>query len=151
MGGAGGWNGGGNGETSGGAHSGGGGGGASDMRLNGTALGDRILVAGGGGGPAYNYGAGDDGGYGGGLTGGNGYSNFDPNHVACGRGGSQASGGAPGQYPGWPAGTWGVLGTGGTGAVTTSGGGGGGGGVVRLQRPVSPLLTRLGNTRAILT
>jgi hypothetical protein len=50
--------------------SGGGGGGASDVRINGTELTDRVLVAGGGGGGSECSGGGHVGGLGGGLSGG---------------------------------------------------------------------------------
>ncbi|MBL1179466.1 MAG: T9SS type A sorting domain-containing protein [Bacteroidetes bacterium] len=123
--GAGGFNGGGNGGA--GIAFGGGGGGASDIRFGGTSLNNRIIIAGGAGGAAANYTSGDDGGNGGGLIGANGESNNDPNYVATGKGGSQISGGAAGQYPGYNMGTPGVLGVGGDGASGTSGGGGGGG------------------------
>lgn len=75
YGGKGGWNGGGAGGR-GASYSGnytdeggGGGGGATDIRLNGTALANRIIVAGGGGGEAGD-GDGNSGGAGGGLNGG---------------------------------------------------------------------------------
>jgi hypothetical protein len=123
--GSGGYNGGGNGGA--GIAFGGGGGGASDIRFGGTSLNNRIVVAGGAGGAAANYTSGDDGGNGGDLVGANGESNNDPNYVATGKGGSQISGGAAGQYPGYNMGTPGVLGVGGDGASGTSGGGGGGG------------------------
>lgn len=64
----GGFNGGGNGESS-----GQGGGGASDIRLGGTALTDRIIVAGGGGGAGYWSSLHVVGGQGGGLVGTDGY------------------------------------------------------------------------------
>lgn len=66
----GGFNGGGNGDGS-----GIGGGGASDVRLNGTALTDRIIVAGGGGGAGYWSTLHVVGGIGGGTNGGDGYRN----------------------------------------------------------------------------
>lgn len=94
-----GWNGGGS------APSYGSGGGASDVRKDGTALTNRILVAGGGGGSSHT----GKGGYGGGLVGG----------ASTGTsGGTQTAGGTGTAYPG-------VLGTGGMG--TNHGGGGGGG------------------------
>ncbi|MBK8927301.1 MAG: T9SS type A sorting domain-containing protein [Crocinitomicaceae bacterium] len=126
TGGTGGYNGGGNGGTT-GTYSGGGGGGASDLRLNGTALTDRVLVAGGGGGSAYNYGCCDNGGNGGDLTGANCQSNSNPADVSTGKGGSQVAGGLAGQWSGYSAGTNGVLGIGGNGGAGTSGGGAGGG------------------------
>ena len=54
-GGLGGYNGGGQGGWRSDGYRGGGGGGASDIRLNGTALSDRILIAGGAGGAGDNY------------------------------------------------------------------------------------------------
>ncbi|MDA7804227.1 glycine-rich protein, partial [Crocinitomix sp.] len=120
---AGGWNGGGNGANN-GSYAGGAGGGATDIRIGGTALTDRVLVAGAGGGAAYNYGSGDNGGNGGGLVGANGSSGSGS---YFGYGGSQVAGGAGGAYPGWGAGGSGGLGTGGNGGTSTSGGGGGAG------------------------
>lgn len=64
----GGWNGGGNGETA-----GQGGGGASDIRIGGTTLNDRVIVAGGAGGAGYWSAEHVVGGLGGGLIGGPGY------------------------------------------------------------------------------
>jgi hypothetical protein len=64
----GGWNGGGNGETG-----GQGGGGASDIRIGGTTLNDRVIVAGGAGGGGFWMGEEVHGGLGGGLTAGPGY------------------------------------------------------------------------------
>lgn len=62
---AGGWNGGGNGESA-----GQGGGGASDIRIGGTTLNDRVIVAGAGGGAGYWSGEHVVGGFGGGLIAG---------------------------------------------------------------------------------
>ena len=114
---------------------GGGGGGASDVRVGGTDLGSRILVAGGGGGgswveyyqcygrycdPARYHGAGGDGGrVGGGGTGDNG--------GLAGGGASQSGGGVGGGYYWYLAGA-GMPGIGGNGAGDGSYGGGGGGG-----------------------
>ncbi|MDA8648369.1 T9SS type A sorting domain-containing protein [bacterium] len=83
----GGWNGGGNGETL-----GQGGGGASDIRIGGTTLTDRLIVAGGGGGGGFWSGEEVHGGLGGGLVGGNGYRT---SYVASpgGEGGTQAASG----------------------------------------------------------
>jgi len=68
----------------------GGGGGASDVRLGGVSLSDRILVAGGGGGATGNNSDGDCiGGEGGGLTGGS--AGCTGNGAASG--GTQSSGG----------------------------------------------------------
>jgi len=104
-----GWNGGGIGDSYLAQFYGGGGGGASDIRTSGSELANRIIVAGGGGG-----GSGYDqdtrvGGYGGGLTGGQGV-------VAGGTGGTQLAGGEDG----------GVLGIGGTATANAAGAGGGG-------------------------
>ncbi len=128
------------------------GGGASDIRIGGTALSNRVMVAGGGGGAAHNgvwtscqtAGPAGNGGAGGGLTGGNGTTGSSG---ACncagtggngGAGGTQTGGGASGTYNGvtclqtWAVGNAGVLGIGGSGSLTyhngTGGGGGGGGG-----------------------
>jgi hypothetical protein len=129
----GGWNGGGNGWDDVGYtyYGGSAGGGASDLRLNGKLLTDRIVVAGGAGG------AGNDGcvcsphhsigGNGGGLTGqdggnGNGCTDIE------GKGATQVAGGLP------PVGSWsgnalaGALGVGGAANTQVYGGGGGGGG-----------------------
>ena len=71
LGGSAGWNGGGAGGNGYGGYVGGaGGGGASDIRIGGIQLSDRIIVAGGGGGGLTWYSL--YGGYGGGLSGGNG-------------------------------------------------------------------------------
>ncbi len=100
---------------------GGGGGGATDLRIGGTSLAERRLVAGGGAGAGDNqYGRG--GGHGGGLEGTDGlaYDWWSPE--SYGRGGTQLSGGAGGtsNFDGQP----GVAGDGGDGV---QGGGGGGG------------------------
>jgi len=68
-----------------------GGGGASDLRIGGTALEARVLVAGGGGGGNDYYG-GTGTGVGGGLVGGDGTSMFGEEHIA--KGGTQEAGGA---------------------------------------------------------
>ena len=99
-----GWNGGG---AAGPGGSSGGGGGASDVRLGGTALINRVLVAGGGGGAGNGINAGA----GGGLT-GDGFVGTPAS------GGSQIAGGTGGNG-------WGALGQG--GSHTGDGGGGGGG------------------------
>ena len=129
---SGGWNGGGNGPEI-GCISGAPGGGATDIRIGGTALTDRVIVAGGGGGESNT---GDAGGDGGGLVGENGdggptsYSNL----MSYGAGGSQSEGGLGGYM--WygdgtatytiASGSTGTLGQGGTGVDCESGGGGGG-------------------------
>lgn len=84
---AGGFNGGGNGETA-----GKGGGGASDIRIGGTALTDRIVVAGAGGGGGFWSGLEVHGGLGGGLIGGNGWR-VDYASNPGGEGGTQSSSG----------------------------------------------------------
>jgi len=71
---------------------------ASDIRIGGTELTDRVIVAGGGGNQA-NSGA--SGGAGGGLTGGNGSSNGE-GYAGSGLGGTQTEGGAGGT--GWSGG-----------------------------------------------
>ena len=101
----------------------GGGGGASDIRIGGSALTDRVVVAGGGGAGAYN-GCTENGGAGGGLTGGSA-------SIGCGltipTGGSASAGGSPGSYSGYATASAGALGVGGAGAAGTGGAGGGGG------------------------
>jgi hypothetical protein len=101
----------------------GGGGGASDIRIGGVALSNRVVVAGGGGGGGYN-GCTENGGAGGGLIGASGT-------LGCGTtasgGGSQVAGGAGGFYSGYTAGSPGTLGLGGNGAAGNGGAGGGGG------------------------
>ena len=129
-GGAGGSNGGG---TGGGGDSAGGGGGATDIRLGGTALSNRILVAGGGGGKG-----GDPNGARGGMGGNTGSSastaqngGDDSRGPYGGKGGSQSAGGAGGSGNGYN-GSAGSLGKGGRGSNPNNssydGGGGGGGG-----------------------
>jgi len=116
-----GWNGGGHSNGS-----GDGGGGASDIRVSGIALSNRVIVAGGGGGNGwYSY----AGGAGGGLTGAAGGNTTNSNAAYGGGGGTQSAGGVgSGTYPGLS----GTLGNGGNGAKSTSspygysGGGGGG-------------------------
>ncbi len=126
AGGAGGFNGGGSGgPRADGGISGNGGGGASDIRVGGNGLGDRILVASGGGGSG-----GTAGGAGGGLTGENGVD--DPSGAAAGgTGGTQNSGGSGGLgggCSGVSTGASGTLGLGGAGGGDCNGPGGGGGG-----------------------
>lgn len=99
-----------------------GGGGASDIRSGGTALSNRIIVAGGGGGSGVNgattYGIGGDGG---GTSGADGNSTVAATRT--GKGGTQTAGGAGGA-------NFGAAGTLGNGAAGNSvqGNGGGGGG-----------------------
>jgi hypothetical protein len=110
----GGYNGGGNSIN----YPGGGGGGASDVRIGGTDLANRIIVAAGGGGGAHGY-NGITGGAGGGLNGQDGiqigsFASRDPGH-----GGTQTEGGY-GQSGS------GSLGQGASGSPNHAGGGGGG-------------------------
>jgi hypothetical protein len=145
----GGFNGGANGGTDNccaGQGGGGGGGGASDVRVGGTSLGDRILVAAGGGGEGGQGGGqrgqGGHGGKGGGLRGNNG-GEGKVEYAECngkgGHGGTQAAGGLGGAgsdcgYTGGGSGTNGSAGAGGAGGdggykgVGSDGGAGGGGG-----------------------
>lgn len=125
----GGWNGGGNSTINGsGWTSGSGGGGATDIRMGGDSLLDRVLVAGGGGGIAAN---GSNinvklvlGGEAGLESGENGSSSSDA--TGYGYGGTQSAGGAAGirSVPGQA----GTLGQGGDGGTAQRAGGGGGGG-----------------------
>ncbi len=106
------------------------GGGASDVREHGNGLGNRILIAGGGGGNE-----GERGGYGGGLIGGTGGGGNVGKSGHGGTGGTQSAGGAGGaggKYYG-VAGSPGTLGVGGIGGagnpsygIICCGGGGGG-------------------------
>lgn len=89
----GGWNGGGSGYASDVSEPGNGGGGATDVRLNGNAFNNRIIVAGGGGGGGED--AGDTYGNGGGLS-GVGYSGYDGSQTAPGAGGALGIGGDTG-------------------------------------------------------
>jgi hypothetical protein len=125
---AGGWNGGGLGAYGppwSGNYVGGGGGGASDVRLGGTALSDRIIVAGAGAGGSYYIDSkGGDGAY---STGGDG-TRSGSTEAACGRGGTQSAGGAGGTDTGnGLAAQSGSLGLGGDAGVGGCGGAGGGG------------------------
>lgn len=106
---------------------------ASDIRLGGTALANRIIVAGGGGGGTSGYRHGADGGAGGGTTGAN--TVYSPaNYGTPSMGGTQYAGGAGGinsVYGSAVAGS-GQFGLGGTPAVggnigTTAGQAGSGG------------------------
>ena len=133
---------------------GGSGGGASDVRRNGTALANRVIVAAGGGGAGHNgvwqgcqvAGPGGNGGNGGGSTGSAGTAGVGT-PCNCGGGGggggtgaTQSAGGVTGSYAGstaclrssWGPGSDGTLGQGGNGSQTSyhngSGGSGGGGG-----------------------
>lgn len=111
----GGWNGGGSGYNNGSDSAGGGG--ATDIRVDGTELKDRVIVAGGGGGNGCTN---DVGGVGGGTTGGDGSGS---SYLTPGKGGSQIEGGASGGGSANP----GTLGNGGnvTGGYGAGGGGGG--------------------------
>ncbi|MDG1361997.1 MAG: glycine rich domain-containing protein, partial [Akkermansiaceae bacterium] len=127
----GGWNGGGDGPNTGNSGVGFPGGGATDIRIGGTGLNNRVIVAGGGGGKrnGSTYG----GGHGGGLVGQNGGGGSNSGGPRYGAGGSQSSGGAGG-YAWYGDGTPtytivpssnGQLGQGGTGDTNSGGGGGG--------------------------
>ena len=117
---------------------GGSGGGATDIRIPGLPLDDRILVAGGGGGASEYYFKGDFrgyrlGGYGGGNEGGKYSGNSDDYHYQNGNGGNQTNGGKGGHYNSHLynpscSGTDGMKGTGGDGNATAYAGAGGGGG-----------------------
>ncbi|NTW32893.1 MAG: hypothetical protein HGB12_09745, partial [Bacteroidetes bacterium] len=122
SGGTGGWNGGGSGGYYGSGDAGGGGGGASDVRIGGTALTNRIIVAGASGGGGDGTSAGGAGRY---STGGNGTINGSYNATNCGAGGTQSAGGV-GATNG--PGSAGSLGLGGNGANVTNSKCGGGGG-----------------------
>jgi hypothetical protein len=102
-----------------------GGGGGTDIRIGGTAYGNRVLVAGGGGGGGWQCGTdGSRGGNGGGLTGEAGlYCSSTGNTSYTGRGGSQNAGGAAGSN--WCCPSAGALGDGGYGSFRGGGGGGG--------------------------
>ncbi|MCW3120834.1 MAG: C-terminal target protein [Flavipsychrobacter sp.] len=117
---SGGYNGGGN-----GSGFGGGGGGATDIRMGGTALANRIVIAGAGGGGGYNCSTGHQGGCAGGLSGSNGLSCAVYDTAQCGAGGTQITGGhtASGGFGA----TTGSLGLGGSSNSSGYNGGGGGG------------------------
>jgi hypothetical protein len=130
--GVGGWNGGGGGGSNGGAYQGVGaaGGGATDIRTGGTALSNRILVAGGAG--AYTSTLTDNGR--GGFADGEAGRNIGSTGALGGGGGTSLAGGAGGARPGYSGGDGGAgsLGSGGSGGnCATSwcmGGNAGGGG-----------------------
>lgn len=118
-----GFNGGGTGGGTGTTSDGGAGGGASDVRQGGTALADRVVVAGGGGGAGGN--GGQPGGNGGG---GDGSPGLDDN-TSGGDGATSSAGGAGSAGEGsGPSGASGTLGSGGAGGNILRGGAGGGGG-----------------------
>lgn len=132
AGGAGGYNGGGDGSYGVATYSGGGGGGASDVRLFPFAPGDRLVVAGGGGGAGLQCGGDlDRGGNGGANIGGT----TGEDGVGCGAttGGGGGTSGAFGGFGGicpscvGSPGSDGTITDGGAGGVTSAGGGGGGG------------------------
>jgi hypothetical protein len=119
------------------------GGGASDVRVGGVALANRVIVAGGGGGGGRDYvngscvpcGTGGNGGAGGALIGSDGvdpglYFGSYGNPGSRGKGGTGAAGGAGGVGTEGAAGNPGVLGIGGNGQPgnqsVASGAGGGG-------------------------
>ena len=126
---SGGFNGGGNGYNGSNSTSrGAGGGGATDIRISGNALTDRVIVAGGGAGAVRfdgyltNY-----PGVGGGTSGATGYTAWlSADGGTNGRGGTQSQGGAGGSNGGTA--TSGSLGAGGRGVITASYGSSGGGG-----------------------
>ena len=103
--------------------SGGAGGGASDIRLGGTGLGNRVVVAGGAGGSGWNDAA-VAGGHGGTTSGGNSGNNLSGNYAS---GGSQFVGGAPATYPTYVPASAGSFGNGGAPSIQGISGGGGGG------------------------
>lgn len=124
----GGWNGGGSGGS---GYTGSSGGGASDIRIGGTALTDRVLVAGGGGGMDYDGSNNTLGGDGGGLTGASGTVSGTTTAASPSTGGTQITGGGGGTCQGY-SGSSGILGIGGATVYYLSstyqhGGGGGGG------------------------
>ncbi len=134
AGGPGGFNGGGAGgfaDGSGDLASGGGGGGASDVRQDGTGLGDRVVVgAGGGGGGAVE--SADDGPIVPGTGGAGGVTGADGGNDHGGEGGQVTAGGlgGAGDYLDGGGGASGEGGEGGGGeAINSRGGGGGGGGL----------------------
>ena len=101
------------------------GGGASDIRIGGTSLTDRVIIAGGGGGAGNNCSnTAERGGKGGGLTGETGWQCGTQTGTEPGLGGTQSAGGAGGTSPA----TSGTLGIGGNGGGSGSASGGGGGG-----------------------
>ncbi|MGE5455487.1 MAG: glycine-rich protein [Ignavibacteriales bacterium] len=116
----GGWNGGGIGYNLGGS-----GGGATDIRRGATALANRIIVAGAGGGEGANGITGGNAGGSTGEKGQDGYNPSTPHSCPGGNGGTQTAGGTTtGSYSG----TYGSLGTGGDGGFSSGTYGGGGGG-----------------------
>ena len=110
----------------------GGGGGASDIRIGGVTLANRVIVAGAGGGAGGDY-VGvtnwDRGGDGGGTTAEAGWADNAVFGAGAGGPGTPGAGGAGGASlgGGLGAGAAGTLGTGGAGGNNSAGGGGGGG------------------------
>ena len=102
------------------------GGDATDIRIGGTALTNRVLVVGGGGGGSTNSGSGGNGGAGGGLTGANGIPNPSIGDSPAG-GGTQSAGGAAFCKSGVCA-NGGSLGNGGNASSYSGNYGGAGGG-----------------------
>jgi hypothetical protein len=100
------------------------GGGASDIRIGGMNLTNRVIVAGGGGGGSTyaNGSPANKGGVGGNPNGGNG---FGGGSASGGSGGTQASGGAAAVASCLGGQTSGILGKGGNGDTNSCGGGGG--------------------------
>ena len=131
----GGWNGGGNAGAANGGSYGSGGGGASDIRVGGIALANRVIVAGGGGGLNTDN---DNPGKGGGLSGGNSNGCCNGCFASWAMGGTQIAGGNDAVGSGscciFTPTPNGSLGLGGNGAGPSTscnngdGGGGGGGG-----------------------
>ena len=106
--------------------SGGGGGGATDIRVAGVALTDRILVAGGGGGSGFTTLGPKAGGAGGGTTGASGATDSG---ISAATGGTQVAGGAGSiSFAGQPNGSAGAAGVGGNASPDNGVAGGGGGG-----------------------
>ncbi|MES2701218.1 MAG: T9SS type A sorting domain-containing protein [Bacteroidota bacterium] len=106
--------------------SGGAGGGASDIRVGGTGLGNRVVVAGGGAGNGASGFSTIPGGDGGDLIGAPGAANPSAGSIAAG-GGTQSFGGTGAFYFPFFAGNPGTLGVGGNGNPGFVSGGGGGG------------------------
>ncbi len=118
----GGWNGGGDGHCGSwcGTYGGSGGGGATDIRLGGTALANRIIVAGGGGG-GYGTGSSSCVSYGGSAGGLNGLDGQNNCTNAPGKGGTQSAGGSGTNL------ISGTIGIGGSANSSSCGAGGGAG------------------------
>jgi hypothetical protein len=134
------------------------GGGATDIRLNGNALANRVIVGAGGGGAGGDRkngcGRGTGGGGGGGYYGGGGGSGYPSSSLVVPTGGTQTSGGAAGTsgFSATQNGTAGALGIGGNGGLETSSSqagdntafpGGAGGGLVGAngQQPATNIFT----------